>query len=330
MCFWYCSQEKYSMILLAGTGILFKRLNWESDIFIIDLFGNTLNYLLCLKVVSQNSRRVEEQRGKWNNTWAILKFFSAQSLRSFYMSRIVRFASLTPKISGTQRDEKSRIKIISNPATWRFPRERRENKADNSFPINVTCSSFIRLFDLLIVCTSRSFQFWSRSGHDHSLAFPTRTKSISLYPRRFKFTPTIFPFDSPSHPLVIRSAFTGTTVYRFRIYRSLVVSAKEKWKFDKSTVLPVSCTNWAEWDEFMKKDHANLKTRNSFHFESLCPPPLKTTVRPFSSAKLSAFPADEKFYPRRDTGGVSQETSHRIRNFDSSLVPSVAFPVPPK
>lgn len=75
MCFWYCSQEKYSMILSAGTGKLFKRLNREPDVFTIDLFGNTFNYLLCLKVVSQNSRRGEEQRGKWDNTWVIFTFF---------------------------------------------------------------------------------------------------------------------------------------------------------------------------------------------------------------------------------------------------------------
>lgn len=63
------------MILSAGTGKLFKRLNREPDVFTIDLFGNTFNYLLCLKVVPQNSRRGEEQREKWDNTWDILKYF---------------------------------------------------------------------------------------------------------------------------------------------------------------------------------------------------------------------------------------------------------------
>ena len=114
-------------------------------------------------------------------------------------------------------------------------KKKKRNKADNSFPINVTRPPFICPFDLLIVCTSRSFQFWSRSGHDHSLAFPTVHEIDIVVLRRFKFTRTVFPSTIPlsnlsslARSLVIRSAFIGIDcVYRFR-YLSWSPSDKGK------------------------------------------------------------------------------------------------------
>lgn len=101
--------------------------------------------------------------------------------------------------TGEGGGEKSRcIKIIFDAADVRagpVPRDterrgvRGKNKADNSFPINVAHPPFTRLFDLLIVCTTGSFQFWSRFGHVHSLAFPTRCE-IDIAVSRVRFEST--------------------------------------------------------------------------------------------------------------------------------------------
>lgn len=157
---------------------------------------------------------------------------------------------------------KNYFQLAKIPAGTVQKKKKERNKADNSFPINVTRPPFICPFDLLIVCTSRSFQFWSRSGHDHSLAFPTVHEIDIVVLRRFKFTRTVFPSTTPlpnplSHPLVIRSAFTDIDcVYRFRCLSwSVVVPTKEKWKFGKS----VGSRHEGRREIFEEKDGENSK-----------------------------------------------------------------------
>lgn len=143
------------------------------------------------------------------------------------------------------------------------------------------------------------------------------TKSISLYyvdlnsPGLFSLRLSLSLTPPPlSHPLVIRSAFTGIDcVYRFRCL---------SWSRQRKNGNSIS---QSVRGKFLRKRMA--KTRNSFRFgKFFVRYGMEVTVRPprfrhLLKLFLAGFWPTKSFTLEGIPSVVFQETSHRIRNFDS-------------